>query len=55
MFEDEEHHTSSKRRLYEFYWFDIPQIFNKSEEGYEFMYALNENFKTKEIYSSMCM
>ena len=55
MFEDEKHHTSTQLRLYEFYWFDIPHIFNKSTDGYEFMYALKENSKRKEIYSNMCM
>mmetsp|Transcript_35249 Transcript_35249/g.46413 ORF Transcript_35249/g.46413 Transcript_35249/m.46413 type:complete len:312 (+) Transcript_35249:484-1419(+) len=30
-------------RLYDYYWFDVPQIFTQSKEGYAFMEALQKN------------
>ena len=29
-----------KKKLYDFYWFDIPLIFDKTQDGYNFMIAL---------------
>ena len=31
-----------KKKLYDYFWFDIPLIFEKTQDGYEFMKALKQ-------------
>ena len=32
-----------KKKLYEYFWFDVPHIWNRSTYGYQFMQALQIN------------
>ena len=35
--------SSQKKKLYDYYWFDVPHIWNRSYYGYQFMQALQIN------------
>ena len=35
-----------RKKLYDYFWFDVPLIFDKTEDGYNFMLALQ---RTKNV------
>ena len=38
-----EKNNSEKEYIYDYFWFDIAQIWKKSRKGYKFMQALEHN------------